>query len=220
MALEDIRDSVKEQFSAVFARVRESSAFIELSEKYQSLSPTAQKGALAGGGLLAFLILMLVPWMYFSSSSDQLTQYEDKRSLVQTVYQVSREASSVGLRNSAPIAASDFQSKAQGIVTESALQPEQMQYVSPIPAATVPGIAKSIDQAGVEVSLKKLNLSQVIDIGYKLQSMDSRGRLLGLDIKASTTDRHYYDVIYRVIGFGPKPDTGTAGTAGRKARGK
>jgi hypothetical protein len=222
MALEDIRDSVKEQLSAVFARVRETSAFIELSEKYQGLSPGAQKASLAGASVVAFLVLMALPYAYFSSSSDLITQYEDKRMLVQDYYHISRAANSVANRNAAPVTGSEFQSRAQGIVNEAALQAEQMQYVSPIPEGNVPGISKAIDQAGVEVSLKKLNLTQVIDIGYKLQSMDSRGRLMGLDIKANATDRHYFDVIYRVIGFGPKPDAGgPAGAAGRgKGKGK
>lgn len=222
MALEDIRDGIKEQLNAIFGRVRETSAFIELSEKYQGLSPVAQKASLFGGGFLLFLILMALPWTYFSSSSDLISQYEDKRSLVQDFYHVSREASAVANRIAAPVSGSEFQTRAQGIVTEAALQAEQMQYVSPIPAGNVPGISKSIDQAGVEVSLKKLNLTQVIDIGYKLQSMDQRSRLMGIDIKANASDRHYFDVIYRVIGFGPKPDAGGAAqaAAARKGKGK
>lgn len=218
MALEDIRDSLREQLGGIWARVRESSAFIELSEKYQALSPVAQKFVLAGAGFFGFLVLMALPWTYFSSSSDQITQYEDKRSLVQNVYHVSREASSVGARTVAPVNASDFQARAQGIVNEAALQAEQLQYVSPIPKGNVSGIPASIEQQGVEVSLKKLNLTQVIDIGYKLQAMDPRGRLMGIDIRANASDRHYFDVIYRVIGFGPKPESAPAGGA-RKGRG-
>jgi hypothetical protein len=219
MALADVQDQLKEQFAAVWARIRESSAFIDASEKYQGLSPAAQKGVAFGGGALVFLILMAVPYSYFSGSSDLITQYEDKRDLIQNLYHIQREANAVAGRPALPVNASEFQQRAQGIVTEAALQAEQMQYVSPIPTASIPGIAKTIDQQGVEVSLKKLNLTQVIDIGYKLQAMDARSRLTGIDIKANASDRHYYDVIYRVIGFGPKPDL-TPAAGAKKPKGK
>ena len=220
MALEDIRDNLKDQFGAVFARVRESSAFIDLAEKYHALPPAGQKIALAVGSLLAFLIVMALPYAYYSGSSDLITQYEDKRQLVQDVYHVSRAASAAGAKGVSPVTAEEFKSRAQSIVTEASLQPDQLVSVPPIPTAAVPGIAKTIDQAGVEVTLKKLNLTQVIDIGYKLQVMDpQRGRLMGIDIKANTSDRHFFDVVYRVIGFGPKPE-GAAGGAGGAKRGK
>ena len=51
--------------------------------------------------------------------------------------------------------------------------------------------------------LKSLNLKQITDIGFRLQTMHGSTKLVSLDMKASSEHDNYYDVMYTVIGFYP-----------------
>ena len=218
MAMEDVRDSLKENLKVVLGRVQESSAWIQLSEKFYGLSPIAQKGVVAGASLLGLVLLLLIPGIYFSSASSTIGDFESKRQLIRELYQVSHQAAAIN-GVSSTISAADLQSRAQNVISQATLQPEQILAVTAIPDVDVPGIAKSLERAGVNVMLSKLNLTQVIDIGYKLQTLNSNARMVGLDIKASASDHHYFDVTYKVVAFSPKPEAlpGAKGAGGKGA---
>jgi hypothetical protein len=83
------------------------------------------------------------------------------------------------------------------------LTPEQMTDVIELDSRSL-GTAlvdKSIKQSGVGVNLKKLNLRQVVDLGYTLQDLYPSVKMSGLEITASTQDPHYFDVLYKLIIF-------------------
>ncbi len=204
MAFEDVKDNVKEQVKAIWARVRESDAYLQLNERYQSLSPNGQKAALAGGVAVAFLIVMAIPWTFYSGSKTSIEEYEAKRDVVRELFKVNREAS--GLPPAPPpIAASELESMARQTLTTARLVPEQIVSVTESPA-NVSGIAKTIDQTGIAVSLAKLNLKQIVEIGSELQGMQSTARMMGLEVKANAADSRYYDVVYKIVAFAAKPE--------------
>ena len=204
MAFNDAKDSLKESLKSAWGRIRETDSYLQLSERYQSLSPTGQKGALAGAVLLGFLLIMAVPWTFYSASKTSVAEYEDKRDLIRDLFKTNREAS--GLPPApAPVSAGDLANTARQSLATAHLAPEQIVSVGESPA-NVTGIAKTIDQTGIAVSLSKLNLKQVIDIGSDLQNMQTTARMMGLEIKATAADPRYYDVIYKIVAFAAKPD--------------
>jgi hypothetical protein len=204
MALDDVKDNLKEQAKAIWSRVRESDAYLQLSEKYQSLSPDGQKAALALSLVVGFLIVMAVPWSFYSSSQTSVEDYEVKRDLVRELFKVNRETA--GLPPApAPIGASELEGLARQNLSNARLVPEQIVGVTETPA-NVAGIAKTIEQTGIAVSLSKVNLKQIVDIGNDLQNMQSTARMMGLEIKASAADSRYYDVVYKIVAFAAKPD--------------
>ena len=204
MAFEDVKDSAKEQIKAVWGRVRETDAFLQINERYQSLSPSGQKAALAGAVLVGFLIVMAIPWTFYSSSQTSVTEYEEKRDLIRDLFKTNREAAGLP---PAPmmVTAGELETKARQSLTGARLAPEQIVSVTESPA-NVAGIAKTIDQTGIAVSLTKLNLKQVLDIGNDLQNMQNTARMMGLEIKATAADVRYYDVVYKIVAFAAKPE--------------
>lgn len=215
MAFEDLRDTVKESFGQLVSRVQESSAYAQFNEKFQSLSPDAQKVAIATSALMAVLVLLMIPYLIaFSYSQDDVADFESKRALIKEVFQVSREAR--GLPPPPPqVSSGQLQSSAQSILQGARLQGEQMGGVSEIADIKVPGIpTTTVQSAGVSVSLTKLNLTQVIEIGAQLQNMHEMARMIGVDIKANAQDGHYFDVVYKIAAFSAKPEP-AAGGAGR-----
>lgn len=213
MALEDIRDGLRDRLKSVWGRVRESDAYLQLNEKYEGLSPTGQKLSVAGATLLAILLVMAVPWSFYSSSRASVEDFESKRNVIRELFRVNREAASLAPAPS-PVSASELQTVARSTLTAARLQPDQIVTVTES-TSNIASVPKTIDQTGVQVSLAKLNLKQIVDIGHSLQNMQGTARMTGLEIKANVADARYYDVIYRIVAFAAKAEP-IANTKGRK----
>ena len=67
-------------------------------------------------------------------------------------------------------------------------------------------IPKSLEQNGVSVAVKKLNLSQIVDIGQKLQRINTTAKMVGIQVVAQAADPHYFDVVYKLVAFNLPPD--------------
>ena len=204
MAFEDVRDNLKEQLRQISSNVQESSAYINLKEKYQGYSPTAQKGILAGVVALSFLLIMAVPYMFYSGSQTSMEDFESRRTLVRDLFRATREAGSLP-PPPPPISSSDLQNNARNLLNGARLQAEQITGVAETPV-TVTGIPKTVEQAGILVSLSKLNLRQIVQIGHELQNIHPMARMNGLEIKANVTDPKYYDAAFKIVAFSAKPE--------------
>lgn len=219
MAFEDLRDNVRDQLRQISANIQESSAFINLKEKYQGLSPNGQKLSLIGAGFVAFMVIMAVPYMFYSSSQTAMGEFEEKRTVVRDLFRVTREASSLPAAPP-PITSMDLQNSARNLLNGARLQPEQIAGVNET-TINVTGMPKTIDQAGISVSLAKLNLRQIVEVGHELQNVHQMARMAGLEVKANIADPAYYDVVYKIVAFSAKPEqTGKNGSSRSKSRGK
>ncbi|MES2856332.1 MAG: hypothetical protein V4692_10740 [Bdellovibrionota bacterium] len=213
MAFEDIKDSIRDAGARVGSQIQESSAFLELQEKYQGLSPTAQKLSLLLASLFGALILLIVPLTFYFSANDQIVQYEDKQQLIRDLFRVSRESASLPPAPPA-ISSADLEVRARNALSGVRLQPDQIANVSAISGANVPGISKAVDQSAVSINLKKLNLRQLIDAGHQLQLVHPTAKMMGIDVRATQPDPHFFDVTYKIVAFSAKPDA-SAGKGNR-----
>jgi type II secretory pathway component PulM len=224
MAFEDLRDQFSERAQAVWGRVQESSVYIQLSEKYADLNPTSQKIVAVVAILLVSLFTLMIPWSYISSSNTSLALFEENKALLRELYRVSRASSE--LQGAPPqIDPGQLQGRAQGQLTSMGLQAEQVGGVTIIDNAQpggpqLPGVPKAVQQKGIEVTLKKLNLRQIIEVGYQMMTIQPGLKMTGLTVTASAPDPHYFDAVYRIISFslpGPPPEAKPAPGKGRAA---
>lgn len=204
MAFEDLRDQLKEKFTEGWSKVQESPIYNNLREKYETMSPGAQLGLIVGTTVVAFLLILSIPLSYYTSSSDLEAEFNSNRSLIRDLLRASRLASDVTSLPQTP-SASDLRNQIQNMLQNFSLQAEQIgPFVKLEPQslnfANVVS-TKAIDQEGLGVSLKKLNLNQTIDIGFELQKISPSVKMAGVEINASTPDPHYFDVFYKLIVF-------------------
>lgn len=217
MALQDVKDNLGEQVKAISSRVRETDGYLKINEKYLSLSPVGQKLSLIGAGLLGFLLVMAIPWAFYSGSQTSIEEFESKRNVIRELFKVNREAAALPLA-SPPVTASELSNMARKTLTSARLVPEQIVGVTES-TANVAGISKSIDQAGIQVSVAKLNLKQIVDVGSELQNLQGptgTARMMGLEVKANLSDSRYYDAIYKIVAFSAKPEIVPAGKGKKK----
>lgn len=204
MALEDIKEQLREQLQTLAARVQESPAWQEAMERYQSLTPTAQKGVLGGIGALAALILFLIPYLFFAASQSTLAEFEEKKQLIRELYRYSHAATTMGPAPM-PVSAGELRNAIQGVLASQSppLLPEQTLGINDFDNSKAKSAAlpMGLTQSGVAVSLSRLNLDQVVKVGAALQDLRPTAKVIGVKVQATAADPHYFDVTYKLVAF-------------------
>lgn len=194
---EDLRENALSQLKHQTERFQESSAFNQLKDRYENLSPSMQRFVLAGTVALIAFLFMSIPLGYFSSSSTFVEEFESKRQTIRDLLKASREAQDVP---SIPIPPSpdDLRSRIEQVLAQSRLTPEQIKsvQVSSVSSGMIPG---NLTQGAVDVTLAKLNLRQIVDIGHQIQSFSPSIKLKDLSMTANAEDGRYFDIIYKLI---------------------
>ncbi len=218
MIIDDLREQIVEKSSQLWAEIQESSLFTNTKEKYETLSPFGQKASLAGGALVALLILLAIPITYYSSASNNIEQFEAKKNLIRDLFRLNHATSELPPLPLG-ISTGELVSRVQSKIDMAHLQAEQIKSIQ-ASDQKLAGVSKNIVQAPVEVSLKSLNLSQIKDIGFDLQNIPNV-KMLGMDIEAIEPQKaslHYFNVIFRLANFSlpPEPVAPAAKTGGKK----
>ncbi len=196
MAFEDLKERFQSEFSALSEKVQDSSAYIQLKERYENLTPTQQKLTLAGISIFAFYLVFSIPLGYFSNSSDAVTEFEDRRQLIRDMAKVTRDTQDLP-EIPVPPDVNSLKSMVDSQLKAARLLPEQIvstevasERVNLIPPNLVTGVLK--------VTLSQLNLRQIVDLGFQLQNISSSVKVTDMKMDASAKDQRYYDVTYRL----------------------
>ena len=199
MAFENLKEELKENAIELWGRIQESPAYNNIREQYENLSPNAQRGLTVGIIVIIAVGLIMFPYSYFSSSSDNNDQYVANRNLVRELLRANRLASE-SLNMPRTVEAADLKSQISDMLATYPLLPEQNGGTTDIDLSDLgPGVAAGkLHITGVGVKLKKLNLKQIVEIGFDLQSRNPNVKLAGLEMTASSPDPHYYDVLYKL----------------------
>lgn len=212
MNLDDIKDRFREGFQTIAGKLRESPAWHQLVEKYADLPPQGQKVALAGAGFGFTAMLLLVPSCVLMTSSSNLQEFEDKKQLMRDLFRVHRTVSALP---PAPIGLTigELQNRAAGELNTAGLQPDQLGGITEFDnkATASAWIPKTLDQKGVNVTVRKLNLQQIVDIGTRLQRLQSTAKMIGMEVRAQAADPHYFDVVYKIVAFNLPPEPAKGG---------
>lgn len=202
MAFEGLKDQFKEQFAEIWNKIQESPTYNNLLERYESLTPATQKGIWAGVIVVSVLLIVSVPFSFFSSSSDQVAEFETNRSMLRELLRASRHGNlDTGSSFANPTIIKD---RISNDLMAKGLQSDQIGPVVDLPMDAMGGqmAPAPITQTGIGVSLKGLNLRQIVDIGFALQNLHAAVKLSGMEVRAQLPDPHYFDVLFKVAVFG------------------
>lgn len=194
--LEELQDQLKSTFLTAFEKIQESEAYNQLSDKYQSLSPSGQKVAQVLTAVLVAGILFYSPVSQLQISSELLAQFEDKRTLIRDMFKTYRESSGALQMAPAPQSA-ELITTIQSSLQSAKLTPEQIISVD-VAQAEGRLIPTSLQQGVVEVKLAKLNLRQVVDIGLQLAGISSAVKVKDMVMQVHAEMSGYFDVSYKL----------------------
>lgn len=203
MAFESLREQLNEKWSELSAKIQETSAFNTAREKYESQTPSVQRAIVLGGLAIAALIILSFPMSYISSSSDYLGAFQDNRSLIQGLLHASRSAKETPPLPP-PMPYEALRSNVDRTLREKGLVADQIGDMQAIPNNTPNGVVvpAAIVQTGLAVQVKKINVTQIIELANAIGNMGAGNKLIGMDIVQSMGQTHYYDVILKVMNYG------------------
>lgn len=195
--IDDIKDRVKTELTQIWERIQESSIYHQLSDRYENLSPVAQKATLVGAICLVALFFLSFPIGSFFDSSSSVEDFATKRKIIRDLFRVSRDAQNIPQIPSPP-SLDMLSNQIQADLKDMQLLPTQIKGVQTGSAAT--SLIKSSLVAGtIRVSLEQLNLRQIVDVGYRLQSKLISIKLKDIEMIANAKDSRYFDVIYTIL---------------------
>lgn len=197
MNLDDLKDSLKSQLGQTWSRIEDSSAYNQLKDRFENLTPPQQRLALMGAGALLALTIISIPYSYYTQSSDYVTTFEDKRSLIRELLKVTRESNEVPSLPPAP-SAEMLKSSIENQLRIARLLPEQMKGIEVMNAETSL-IPRNLLETGLKISLGKLNLRQIVDLGYSIQSVSPSVKMSAVQINANSEDPRYFDVEMKLV---------------------
>jgi hypothetical protein len=199
--LEDVTERLKELLSAFWARVEENSTYNTLREKYETLSSSQQQLISIGAISASLLFLISIPVGTLLSSSTYTAEFEEKKTLIEGLL-----AADQNMKQRPPIppgiTSTDLQMSVRNSLQVFRLiesQGPQMEPLNNNPAG--PLASPILEQNGLHVTLKGLNLQQTLDIGKSLDVLHPSVKMIGMDVQASTEFPKYYNVVYRLVSF-------------------
>lgn len=197
MNLDDLKDKLKTEGRATWDRIQESPVYNNLRDRYENLTPVMQKLTFYGGIVAISAFVLSIPLGYFSQSQDYVTEFEGKRMTIRELLKVSRESADVPAIPQAPPIDS-IRSTVDTIIRNAGLLPEQIKGTETIDnnSRIIP---KNLTEGALQISLAKLNLRQIIDLGHQVQSINSSVKLKDMVITANREDSRYFDVVYKLI---------------------
>ena len=194
--LDDLKERLKSEGQRVAERVKESSAYNQGRDRYQNLSPTMQKLIVLLAIVVVVAIVGSIPYSSYVSSSDAVAQFEEQRDLIHDIFKIQQDAQNTsGLTPAPPV--ESLMGRIDSELKTALLLPEQIKGISPdaLPAS----LPKEHLEGALKVSLGKLNLRQVVDIGYQILAISPALKMLDLSVEANLQDPRYFDVIYKLV---------------------
>ncbi len=197
MNLDDLKDKFATEGRATWERIQESDAYNQLRDRYENLSPAVQKMTLFGGIAAVALIVLSIPYGNFTQSSESVGEFEGKRMTIRELLKVSRESADVPNIQPAPSidmlrANIDNQIKMANLLPEQIKGTQDAQNNSQL-------IPANLTEGALDIKLEKLNLRQVMDMGYKFQSINPSVKMKDMVITANRGDSRYFDVVYKLV---------------------
>lgn len=197
MNIDELKERLQTEFKQLWDRVQDSSLYNQLRDRYENLSPRKQRLVIVGFAALISFLILSVPFSYWSEASLNVTAFEDRRDLVRRLLSASREAADVP---EIPMAPAMEQAKVDvdSYLQELQLLPEQIKSVE-VGAVNSSLIPTNLTKGGLTVQLNKLNIRQIIDIGYKLKSLSPSVKMTSLQINPNREDARYFNVVYQLL---------------------
>lgn len=194
--LEELGEQLKSQALQTWDKIKDTEAYNQLSDKYESMSPVGQKvSQIVFFGLLVG-VLIYVPMSQVQVSATQIEQFETQRSLIRDLFKTFRDSSG-HLQMASPPTGSQLVLTIQTSLQNARLLPEQIVGVT---NAQAEGrlIPQNLLADVVEVKLAKLNLRQIVDIGTQLTNLSPALKIKDLIINANPELAGYFDVDYKI----------------------
>lgn len=197
MNFDDIKEKLITEFANLQEKIKESSIYNQLKDKYDNLTPNVQKSVFYGSIAFLTLIFLYIPYSYYSQSTSYEADFKARRQLIRDLLKVSKdvqEAPDLPM----PPTADALKTQIDSQLEIARLIPEQIGGVEQVYEKSSL-IADSLISYITKVSLVQLNLRQILDIGSQLETLSPSVKMKDLFIEANQKDPRYFNVTYKLV---------------------
>lgn len=197
MILDDIKDKVLSESRAISERIQETSTYSQLKDNFENLTPAKQKIVKVFTVVLVLLLVLMVPYSYYTSSSSYETVFLEKRAIIRELLKVTRESKEAP-DLSVPPALDILKGAIENKIKAQNLIPEQIKPIEVLEANSKL-VPKALASGALKVNLAKLNLRQIVDMLSELQSINSSVKVVDVSIEANRSDSRYFDLAAKLV---------------------
>jgi len=197
VAFEELQERFKSEWQATADRFQENPLVQKVKDRYDNLPPEQQKVANGVGVFVIAAILFSIPYGFLSTSWDYNDEFQSKRDLIRNLLRDSRESQSLP-QISPPPESSQLKALIESRIDAAQMIAEQKLGVSAVEAQSQL-ITDDLTQSAFQISLRKLNLKQITDLAYSIQSINPSVKVTDLVLKANSDDGRYLDMNMKVI---------------------
>lgn len=206
MNLNELKEKLRADAQVTWEKFQDSPVYSQLKDRYDNLSPAMQKLAIFGSVALLLLVLLSTPMGSYTNAGIQEQEFLERRQLIRDFLKAQRSSQDLPNLPAAP-PTETLRAQIQGQATMARLIPDQIGSVEEVRKASSL-IADNLLSTQLQVSYKKLNLRQVIDLGTQLQNLSPSVKLKDMNMIASTTHPQYFDVDFLVAVLNLSPSEG------------
>ncbi len=196
MNFDDLKDKLSTEARATWDRIQESATYNQMRDRYENMTPAMQQLTMYGGIAVITLMVLSIPYGYFNGSSEAVNEFEGKRMTIRELLKVSREAAEVPAIPPAP-SMDMLRGNIESTIKAANLLPEQIKGTQPSSGSNL--IPSNLSEGGLQIHLAKLNLRQVVDLGYKFSNISSSVKMADMTMTANREDNRYFDVVYKLV---------------------
>lgn len=218
MNLDELKERFSTELKTTWERIQESGAYNQMRDRYENMSPSMQKLTLVGGSALVALLILSIPYSYYNQSTQYESEFESKRSTIRELLKVTRESSEVPALQPAPDMNS-LKGMIDNQIRNANLLPEQIKGTEVLSESTNL-IPQNLTAGMVQVNLAKLNLRQIMDLGYQFQNLNPSVKVKDMIMTANREDNRYFDVLFKMVALSVPTMTAPEEEAPAKAPGR
>lgn len=225
MAFEDLRENLKNQFVQLGERITNSRLYNVLSERYENLNSPQQRLVKIVSFFLALGLFIYFPLDYFLISFENEAAFEEKRKTIKDIVKSEREVSALP-DIPRPLPAESVKANVESQLKEMNLLPEQIKQVNVNYQPSAGLIPQNKMQYGIDITVNKINLKQLTNLGSKLQIIHPAVKVKDLIVTLNREDARYLNADFRLVALNipeykapepPPPETKKKGKRPTKA---
>lgn len=196
--MEFIKNLLKNTFELVYDKIKDSTFYNTLLEKYDHLDLHVQKGIKHSVSTLGILLAVFLPLSIVKHSLNTETEFQTKKQLIFDL--IKNESSPLVTQG---MSSSEFNNRISQIVERLSLSAEQKTQVSSFyfSKKLLPKNLRTLTYTGKQVKISGINIEEVMDIGKQFSQINPSVKLVHLKIIELKDHKNYFSAVYSVLHF-------------------
>ena len=210
--MESLKNLLKNIFEAVYDKIKDSSLYNTLLEKYDNLDLPVQRGIKYAVSALGILLVISLPLSVLKNSLDATTEFKEKKELIFDL--IKNESSQFIVQG---LSSSEFDQRISHIINRLSLSADHKVQISSyyFSKKLLPKHLQTLSYSGKQVKISGINIEEIIDFGQLLSSIDSSIKLVHLKIIELKDQNNYFSATYSILHF-HEPNVTTPITPNKK----